>query len=85
MCTFPTPDWDYTKSLGVNAKYAWSAMYFNECMTGFEYQVASHMVYEDQPDLIQKGLAEALKSGAAVAEGRGGDQQIALVGGRHGH
>lgn len=57
MCTFPTPDWDYTKSLGVDAKYAWSAMYFNECMSGFEYQVASHMVYEDQPDLIQKGLA----------------------------
>jgi uncharacterized protein (DUF608 family) len=57
MCTFPTPDWDYTKALGVNAKYAWSAMYFNECMSGFEYQVASHMVYEDEPDLILKGLA----------------------------
>jgi uncharacterized protein (DUF608 family) len=57
MCTFPTPDWDYTRSLGVDAKYAWSAMYFNECMSGFEYQVASHMVYEDEPDLIQKGLA----------------------------
>jgi hypothetical protein len=57
MCTFPTPDWNYTKSLGVNAKTAWSAMYFNECMSGFEYQVASHMVYEDEPDLIQTGLA----------------------------
>jgi uncharacterized protein (DUF608 family) len=57
MCTFPTPDWDYTKALGVGAEHAWSAMYFNECMTGFEYQVASHMVYENEPDLIQKGLA----------------------------
>ncbi|MBK1875887.1 GH116 family glycosyl-hydrolase [Pelagicoccus mobilis] len=57
MCTFPYPDWDYTRALGVNAKYAWSAMYFNECMSGFEYQVASHMVFEGEPDLIQKGLA----------------------------
>jgi non-lysosomal glucosylceramidase len=57
MCTFPTPDWDYSKALGVDAKDAWSAMYFNECMSGFEYQVAAHMLYENQPDLIQTGLA----------------------------
>ncbi|WP_337174786.1 DUF1559 domain-containing protein [Paludisphaera sp.] len=25
---------------------AWSAMYFNECMNGFEYQVAGHMIWE---------------------------------------
>ena len=25
---------------------AWSAMYFNECMSGFEHQVASHMMWE---------------------------------------
>ncbi|HSH09043.1 MAG TPA: GH116 family glycosyl hydrolase, partial [Oceanipulchritudo sp.] len=57
MCTFPTPDWDYTRALGVDAKEAWSGMYFNECMTGFEYQVASHMLFENEPDLILKGLA----------------------------
>ncbi|CAA6692134.1 MULTISPECIES: GH116 family glycosyl-hydrolase [unclassified Lentimonas] len=33
--------------------------YFNECMNGFEYQVAAHMLYEGQPDsdLVEKGLA----------------------------
>jgi uncharacterized protein (DUF608 family) len=33
--------------------------YFNECMNGFEYQVASHMVFEGEPDseLVEKGLA----------------------------
>lgn len=32
----------------------WSAMYFNECMNGFEYQAAGHMVWEG---LVQEGLA----------------------------
>lgn len=33
--------------------------YFNECMNGFEYQVAAHMLYEGEPDsaLVEKGLA----------------------------
>ena len=33
--------------------------YFNECMNGFEYQVAGHMVAEGEPDspLVEKGLA----------------------------
>ncbi len=33
--------------------------YFDETMSGFEYQVASHMVYEGQPDSeeVQRGLA----------------------------
>jgi hypothetical protein len=35
--------------------------YFNECMNGFEYQVAAHMVYEGKPgdELVEKGLAIA--------------------------
>jgi len=35
--------------------------YFDECMTGFEYQVASHMIYEGKPDseAVQRGLAVA--------------------------
>ncbi|PAY17529.1 glucosylceramidase [Rhodopirellula sp. SM50] len=35
--------------------------YFNECMNGFEYQVAAHMVYEAEPGdpLVEKGLAIA--------------------------
>lgn len=33
---------------------AWSAMYFNECMSGFEYQVAGHMIWEG---MVKEGLA----------------------------
>jgi uncharacterized protein (DUF608 family) len=32
----------------------WSAMYFNECMNGFEYQVGGHMIWEG---MVQEGLA----------------------------
>ena len=33
--------------------------YFNECMNGFEYQAAAHMVYEGAPgsELVMQGLA----------------------------
>ncbi len=53
MCTWPEggrkDDWE---------KY-WQYGYFNECMTGFEYQAAGHMIWEsdEQPDLLGKGLA----------------------------
>ena len=53
MCTFPKPDWNLTKATGVG-KGAWSAMYFNECMNGFEHQVAGHMLWEG---LVEQGLA----------------------------
>lgn len=33
---------------------AWTAGYFNECMSGFEYQVAGHMIHEG---MIEEGLA----------------------------
>ncbi len=39
-----------------NHPSAWSAMYFNECMTGFEYQVAGHMIAEG---MLTEGLAIA--------------------------
>ncbi len=40
-------------------KNHWQYGYFNECMTGFEYQAAAHMIWEgrDEPDLLQNGLA----------------------------
>ncbi len=40
-------------------KKHWQFGYFNECMTGFEYQAAAHMIWEglDQLDLLQNGLA----------------------------
>jgi hypothetical protein len=53
MCTWPQggkrDDW----------QQHWQFQYFNECMSGFEYQAASHMVWEglDQPDLLRHGLA----------------------------
>ena len=53
MCTWPAggkrDDWE---------KH-WQYGYFNECMTGFEYEVAGHMIWESdqQPDLLEKGLA----------------------------
>ncbi|MBT5186426.1 MAG: hypothetical protein HOM01_06440, partial [Kordiimonadaceae bacterium] len=53
MCTWPKGgrDSDWEKH--------WQYGYFNECMTGFEYEAAGHMVWESdvQPDLLVKGLA----------------------------
>lgn len=53
MCTFPRSDWDYAKASG-KGKPGWAAGYFNECMNGFEYQVAGHMLWEG---LMLEGLA----------------------------
>lgn len=52
MCTFPQPDWDYSKAKGKGP--GWAAGYFNECMTGFEYQVAWHSISKG---LVMEGLA----------------------------
>ncbi len=44
MCTWPLggkrEDWERHRQFG----------YFNECMTGFEHQVGSHMIWEDKLD-----------------------------------
>jgi hypothetical protein len=62
MCTWPKGGAENAPGHG-NATFVG---YFNECMNGFEYQVASHMVYEGsgragEPghDLVEKGLAVA--------------------------
>jgi non-lysosomal glucosylceramidase len=52
MCTFPKADWDYLKASGKGPD--WAAGYFNECMNGFEYQVAGHMIWEG---MVLEGLA----------------------------
>ncbi len=52
MCTFPRNDWNYDKARG-NGNPGFAG-YFNECMNGFEYQVAGHMVWEG---LLLEGLA----------------------------
>jgi len=57
MCTFPRPDWSFEKASGVKNGKPNFAGYFFECMSGFEYQVASHMIYEGTPELVEKGLA----------------------------
>lgn len=52
MCTFPRAGWDYEQASGKGPD--WAAGYFNECMNGFEYQAAGHMIWEG---LVQEGLA----------------------------
>ncbi len=52
MCTFPRTDWDYAQAKGKGAD--WAAGYFNECMNGFEYQAAGHMLWEG---MLTEGLA----------------------------
>jgi len=53
MCSWPRG--------GKNPNFSkhWQYGYFNECMSGFEWQAAAHMIWEgqDQPDLLEKGLA----------------------------
>jgi hypothetical protein len=51
MVTFP-----FGRPKAVTGPGAWSAMYFNECMSGFEWQVAGHMLWEG---LVTEGLAVA--------------------------
>ncbi len=53
MCSFPRSDWDYSKAKGQGQK-EWSGMYFNECMNGFEHQVAGHMIWEN---MVMEGMA----------------------------
>ena len=52
MCSFPRKDWDFNQAQGGGNNTF--AGYFNECMNGFEYQVAGHMLWEG---LVQEGLA----------------------------
>ena len=53
MCSFPREDWDFKKASG-KGKTDWAAGYFNECMNGFEHQVAGHMIWEG---MTLEGLA----------------------------
>ena len=50
MCTFPKGD----KAQILGSSATWASMYFNECMTGFEYEAAAHMVAEG---LVEEGFA----------------------------
>lgn len=51
MCTWPfggrRTDWERH----------WQYGYFNECMTGFEYEAAAHMIWEGTPEMVERGLA----------------------------
>jgi len=51
MCTWPKG------GLRDDFMRHWQYAYFNEFMTGFEYQAAAHMVAERDEDLVQSGLA----------------------------
>jgi len=50
MCTWPKGD----KADAQGKAPDWAFGYFNECMNGFEYQVAGHMMWEG---MVQEGLA----------------------------
>ncbi len=52
MCTFPRTDWDFKRAAGKGREVF--VGYFNECMNGFEYQVAGHMIWEG---MVLEGLA----------------------------
>lgn len=52
MCTFPRGDWDFERAAGRGNRGF--AGYFNECMNGFEYQVAGHLIWEG---MVLEGLA----------------------------
>lgn len=51
MCSWPRGGAE--RAVGKGGE-AWAAGYFNECMHGFEYQVAAHMIAED---MVDEGLA----------------------------
>jgi uncharacterized protein (DUF608 family) len=51
MCTWPKGGADHAAGANQNAGFV---AYFNECMSGFEYQVAAHMIAEG---LVEEGLA----------------------------
>jgi uncharacterized protein (DUF608 family) len=53
MCTWPRGGAERASGKGGNPIFVG---YFNECMAGFEYQVAAHMIWEG---LVEKGLAVA--------------------------
>jgi hypothetical protein len=50
MCTWPKGD----KADAQGKAPDWAFGYFNECMNGFEYQAAGHMIWEG---MVQEGLA----------------------------
>lgn len=50
MCSFPKGG--AAKSVG-QGNDAWATMYFNECMSGFEHQVAAHMISEG---MVNEGM-----------------------------
>jgi non-lysosomal glucosylceramidase len=50
MCSFPRGGVKESAGKGGDA---WAVGYFNECMTGFEHQVAAHMIAEG---LVEEGL-----------------------------
>ena len=52
MCAFPRAGGDSARAKEARSPY--ETGYFNECMTGFEHQVAAHMIWEG---MVKEGLA----------------------------
>jgi uncharacterized protein (DUF608 family) len=53
VATFPKPDWDFEKAKGKGADSGYAG-YFNECQSGYEYEVAGHMIWAG---MVGQGLA----------------------------
>lgn len=54
VCTWPNDGLSGARSAIGKGRDAWATAYFNECWTGFEHQVAAHMIWEG---LMHEGLA----------------------------
>jgi uncharacterized protein (DUF608 family) len=52
LCTFPKPDWTLEKVFDMDRTDR--TFYFNQFFTGFEYEVAGHMIWEG---MVDQGLA----------------------------
>ena len=62
MCTWPRGGSNKAPGEG---QEDWAVGYFNECMTGFEHQVAGHMIYEgmvDQGLIVERTIHERYRA-----------------------
>jgi uncharacterized protein (DUF608 family) len=59
LCTFPRSDWTFEQAKGKGPE--WATGYFNECQSGYEHEVISHMMWEEM-------APEALAAERAIAD-----------------
>ena len=77
MCTWPNG------GLRENFRKHRPYRYFNECMSGFEYQAAARMVAEGTPELVKQGLAITRASMTAIVVPQTGRRDVPGIETRH--